>query len=223
MARAANRDWLADEFGDLRPEVAQALREENAQGEGRRAGAPPHVPPRRRAQALAEPLPPWLPKAILLFVIGVGLVLGVAFAALKMKRPAKVPAEVIESLVTTVAVPNAKLRAEPGTYSSIRLVLQPNQQVEVIGLWNGWANVHVAREKGWVYAGLLRSVGHDVLGPATVLKPIKVKTETGPIVLYLGQKLLIERNAGSGYVVAVLPDDRRVTVPSSRLLFTAGN
>ena len=66
-------------------------------------------------------------------------------------------------------------------------------------------------------------VGHDVLGPATVLKPIKVKTDTGPIVLYLGQKLLIERNAGSGYVVAVLPDDRRVTVPSSRLLFTAGS
>lgn len=215
-------NWLADEHGDLRPEAAQALHGLGAQAAGAPPGSPPRIPPRRRVQQPVQPLPTWLPRAILAFVVVLGFVLGVTIAAVKMKHPVHVPVEVTQRFLTTVAVPNAKLRADRSTHSEILLTLQPNQEVEVVGMWNGWVRVHVAGKDGWIYGGLLRSVGSDVLGPATLLKPMVVKTYNGRIALYLGQKLLVEGHSAPGYVVAVLPNGRRVSVPSAYLLFTPG-
>lgn len=222
MARATNRDWIADEFGDLRPEVAEALNAEGTRREARRAASPPNVPPRGGSHPPGAQFPSWLPGAILSLIIVVGLALGGALAVRKVRGHGRAPVVKMESFVTSVAVPNAKLRAKPDIHSMIVLVLQPNQRVEVVGLWNGWVRVHVAGVDGWIYGGLLRSVGGNILGPATLIKPMVVKAYTGRIVLYLGQKLLIEGHSAPGYVVAVLPDGRRVSVPSAHLLFTAG-
>lgn len=221
MARAENRDWLADEFGDLRPEVAQALRAEQAPVGGGQAVVPPYVPPGRQEHEPAAPIPAWFPTAIMALLIVLGITLIAFFIAWNVRSWVERSASV-QSYDTSVAATNVHLRTEPRLDGELRLILQPNQKLEVMEVRNGWAKVQAAGQEGWVYGGLLRGVGNGFLGPATVLKPITVRTVTGPTVLWLGQKLLIEGHAAPGYVVAILPDGRRASVPSARLLFTDG-
>lgn len=202
MTRIPPTTALADDEGNLRPEVAAML------------GQAAESAPRRPQDAVARHSSARVAVASLA-IIGIVSLGGHLIPRVRERFALQVPGKVTAQVIAT----NVLLRAEPGTGGTALGILQPEDQVEVLSLQDGWARVRAEEDEGWIYGGLLRGVGHGCLGAAAIVKPLQVATERGQVMLYRDMKLLVERDSASGNVVAVLPDGRRVSVPRARLVF----
>jgi uncharacterized protein YraI len=223
-----NLDWLADEEGNLRPQIAREL-----------ANAPPPEPapqPRPRPEpvhvaghVVRQLVPALTPRVVRpvartrvpvpLLVGGILLAGMIGFAAGRWRGAAiersagsavpDVSAAVAGALVNGT---NVNLRSGPGLRFPVLARMTPGEAVEVRGEQAGWCSVTTSTGVGgWVFGAFLRGIRTDNRGAAVVTRFLASDGGGPRVVLRPGDKVFVERQ-GDGSTEIVLPSGRRLRV-----------
>jgi len=220
-------DWLADDEGNLRPQVAREL-----------ANAPPPEPapqpqprpePGRVAGHVVRQVVPDVTPRIVRRVAGtrvpVSLVAGILLAGVIGFATGRWPRAVLERSARS-AVPNApaavavvlvngtnvNLRTGPGLGFPVLARMTPGEAVEVRGEQAGWYSVATSTGVGgWVFGAFLRGMRTDDRGPAVVTRSLASDGSGPRVVLHPGDKVFVERQ-GDGSTEILLPSGRRLRV-----------
>lgn len=199
MTAQSDLDWLADESGDLRPAVADAL-----------AGVPP-----RAARRPVEPHPrdrllgPTLAAAL-------GAVLIVS--ALRGCQPRAVHTTASSTQTGTVFGDAVNLRASPALASGALGKLFQGEALQVLDRSGGWIHVRSARlGEGWVFGAYVRGVNGAAV-PGLMVRRIALPAQIGSGLLQRGDKVVVESVGVNGYALLALPDGRHVQVPADAVV-----
>jgi hypothetical protein len=221
-------DWLADDEGNLRPQVAREL-----------ANAPPPEPMRPEAEPLPEPrrvvgqvvrrlaaapVPrvAWTAErprvSLTLLVLGVGLAGVIGFAVGKWRSSAVHPmGEVVGPTPTAAPLAlvnghNVNLRSGPGLAFPALARLLTGEALQVRDEQAGWYSVTTSTGLGgWVFGAFVRGRAAPDRGPALVTK-LLASDGSGPrVILRPDDKVFVARQP-DGSTVIVLPTGRDLRV-----------
>jgi len=192
-------DWLADEEGNLRPDVARALLEGN--------GGPAPAPTAEEVfAALVRPIRNLL--GVLLLVIALSLVCHHRRSAVTNMEPADPAASPSAHVVGT----HVHLRAGPGLHQDVLEDLDSMTPVDVRGQDNSWCTVSLSDDRvGWIFGAYVAGPGQVGLGPFVLVRDI---TPAAGDYVPAGSHLLVESMDENGRYVARLPDGRRLRLDS---------
>jgi hypothetical protein len=225
-------DWLADDEGNLRPQVAQEL-----------ANAPPPEPMRPEPQPLprpqrvieqvvgrlaAAPVPrfvrPGQRPRVSLTLLACGVVLAglVGFAVGKWRSSGVHPVDVGSTASTTAPLAlvngtNVNLRSGPGLAFPVLARLLPGESLQVRDEQEGWYSVTTSTGlAGWVFGAFVRGRTTPDRGPALVTQ-LLASDGSGPrVILRPGDKVFVVRQS-DGSTEIVLPTGRHLRVSSNVL------
>lgn len=194
-----SRDWLADEYGDLRPEVAQAG--ERVPGRAPVSGALRAVNRQRRVSWAG-----WL--------VALGLL--ISFAAYWKLQGSAQPSVTARSVIVAAPPPareatvfgtNVNLRASPGVNARVVDRLQEGQPLAISNYERGWYQVSAsAGSKGWVFGAFVRGHRGPVAGPGVVIQPNRFPSGRK---LSRDEKVLVEQRLADGQMILLFPDGER--------------
>lgn len=227
--------WLADDEGNLRPEVARDLFGAAVPPPpGPPAPAPIQPPVAGAAQArrpLAPPLAPVVrvrvaPLPIVPLLLGViGTLVGFSFGIWFVGRPmvrhderSLVPETTAAGRAAFVNGLDVNVRTGPGLSFPPILKLTAGEDLLVGAERDGWFAVTTnTGMSGWVFGAFLRGEGSADRGAAIVTQLLTSDGVGQRVVLRPGDKVFVVRN-GDGQADVVLPTGRRLRVAPEALI-----
>ena len=219
MAFDADQDSIADDEGNLRPEVARALTRSSRADRG-------SVSREGRGRGGAGPEIVWI--AVLAFLTLVGLC--------NSPNPSQTPrlrehshrvhtgAESRRAGLQSAFVSGhgVSLREGPGLGYSRLAPLREKAEVTIHDFVDGWWRITIATgQSGWVFGAYLSEDVGPWLGPAVITESVRRgrRYERG---MYPGDRVLVEKRTARRSVVVMLPDGRRAELPESAVRFSEG-
>ena len=227
-------DWLADEEGNLRPQIARDLVEAPpppAPGPMARMPArPPEPPTPHPRRPVSQPPEPAVrvsapSNPVVAFSLGlIAALIGFGLGISVVRHPGVSSEGLTASLAATpVGRPasangiNVNVRSGPGLNFPTISKLMAGEGLVVRAEQDGWFAVTTnAGTNGWVFGAFLRGHGNADHGAAIVTQLMSFDGDVQRIVLRPGDKVFVVRN-GDGQTDVVLPTGRRLRVPAEVL------
>ncbi len=193
----SDTDWLADEYGNLRPEVARALSNPATRSVPR---------PTPQATAPSGVSGEIIACAVILLLVIVG-VAGYQVHEASMRQ-----------FHSRIVAENVPLCAAPNSSARVYRLLTVGDKARIEKSENGWYQVRVPGEYGgWVWGGFLGKDTKPWHGPGIVVDSLLFEDATTHRVIRPGERVVIEKR-GRSRSILILSDGVRCEVPSRTIL-----
>lgn len=199
MSAWGDDDWLADDEGSLRPEVARAL------------GQVPGVEGRELVQTDGDQSFLSLLGATTAIVAFIGCLVLLTALLFGNRQP--------DERESKIWVSNAYLMSAPSNEAPPIQTLGQGERIKFLARQEGWCKVKVrGRRTGWVYLGQIRGASRYGAGAAMLTRDVIPDGAPPGMLLRARQAVFVEAILGRGSIL-VLPNGEKARVPTDALTF----
>jgi len=222
MTVGPDLDWLADDEGNLRPEVARGLQDAPPAAPAARAVRPitprprplaaQHFPPAVRAPGRSISVAPIL-LGVSAALIGFGLgVWHVGNQANENKGLLLTPSAHMAGRTAFANGVNVNVRSGPGLGYPPIVKLASSEGLQVGVEQEGWFAVTTNTGlNGWVFGAFLHGQSRVDRGAAVVTQTLTTGADTQRVVLRPGDKVFVVQNT-DGHLDVILPTGRKLRI-----------